>query len=122
MAHYISCMGIAPLMGRSAELAIANTQEFCRQLERAYKIKPEVKRVIDWDDRDGWYGFRLKFGDRTCDLMMPGCSVENVQGEAIGSKRIFVNGGSWLWRFALSEAGEILLEIEGYARNESDRP
>ena len=66
-------------------------------------------------DKNGRYGFILRRNDCECIIEMPGLPVEQVRYiKAPGQKiydfpRLYVDGSSWVWRFALSDAKRALM-------------
>jgi hypothetical protein len=62
------------------------------------------------DGEDGRFAYVLRLGDRTCTIDMPGLPTENVrfldsEGQNIWHfPRLYVQGSSWVWKFALPTA------------------
>lgn len=55
-------------------------------------------------DDGGRYGFVLKKegSDKEIDIDMPGCDPDLMQrGEPLVSPRLYVDGSSWLWQYAI---------------------
>lgn len=116
---FMGTAGFGAIPGATEERAIANIQEFVTQLQIEAPV--EIERLSK-DDEDGWYGFRLVAGNRTCHVLMPGVGAENVQykdepGQHVKNFwRVYVDGGGWLWFLGLEEARTALTGSE-----ESDR-
>lgn len=54
-------------------------------------------------DNDGWFGFDFKFNGKVVEVDIPGDDPDTVRkGEAWVSRRLYVNGSSWLYGFALN--------------------
>ena len=110
--------GTGYVAGAHAHDARANVRAFRRELELAM---PHV--VIDrWprdDDGDGRYGFVLRRGARAVSVSMPGLPLDRVAlrpgVSAWGFPRLYVDGSSWLWPFALSCARDALIDHDGAA-------
>lgn len=61
------------------------------------------------DDQNGRYGFTIMLEDRRVDIQMPGIDPEVTRkSKPWESPRLYVDGSSWLWEFALGAAREIL--------------
>ena len=57
-------------------------------------------------DSDGYYRFTLEVGGRHVPVDMPGCDPDLTRaGEPWESPRLFVDGSSWLWEYALDACG-----------------
>lgn len=57
----------------------------------------------------GYYAFRLSAGEYACTVDVPGVDPDTVQlGKPWRSSRLYVNGSSWLWGFALGFAADAL--------------
>lgn len=80
--------------------------------EDGYKISRDAKR-----DSNGWYGFIVtKDGKHPLDVDIPGCDPERTQkGEPWVSPRLYVDGSSWLWGYAL---GFVTDHFEEYQNQE----
>jgi hypothetical protein len=56
-------------------------------------------------DSDGRFGFDICIGDRHVEVDMPGCDPEVVrESRPFFSPRLYVNGSSWLWGYAVDSA------------------
>lgn len=61
-----------------------------------------VKRRKEGDDDRGWYAFTFYKGDRKSEVDIPGIDPEIVvKGQPFVSPRLYVNGSSWLYGYAL---------------------
>lgn len=66
-----------------------------------------LKRDKSRDDKDGWYGFVLTAGKTSVDVDIPGDDPDNVmKGEPWVSRRLYVDGSSWLWGYAIGIIAE----------------
>lgn len=60
-------------------------------------------------DGDGWFGFKLLRGRRSCIVAMPGLSLDHTRNHPEGfGQRLYVDGNSWWWHFALNTANRAL--------------
>jgi hypothetical protein len=73
---------------------------------------PKVEISSGISCRDGRWSFRLKHGSRSCVVHMPGCGEKHVRffGNLpdMWTPRLYVDGDSWLWPFAVDTVREIL--------------
>jgi hypothetical protein len=57
-------------------------------------------------DRGGRYAFRVQYAGREAEVRMPGLPLEAVRYQAGGNPwhfpRLYVNGSSWLWAYAVT--------------------
>lgn len=54
------------------------------------------------DSEDGWYGFKFKGAGGSIDVTIPGINPDIVRmGEPWKSPRLYVDGSSWLYGYAL---------------------
>jgi hypothetical protein len=98
--------GTGPVEGATEEHAVANIE----QLLRDAGFEPsEVKMArCPEDDEDGRFTFLLYWKcARFCTVDMPGLPLERVRylgkpQDPWQFPRLYVDGGSWLWCFALS--------------------
>ena len=64
---------------------------------------------------DGYCKFRLHRWLRTCDVSMPGFSIERVRYLGLANQniwqfpRLYIDGSSWVWKFAIGIARERLI-------------
>lgn len=62
----------------------------------------QLRRDTTSDDEDGWYGFKLVSGGTTVDIAVPGDNPEEVmQSTPFTSRRLYVDGSSWLFGYAM---------------------
>lgn len=55
------------------------------------------------DDGDGWYGFEFRRSGRLACVLIPGDDPDQVcEGRPWVSRRLYVEGSSWLYGYALS--------------------
>ena len=61
----------------------------------------------------GRFSFVLTLDDRSTTIDMPGCDPEKTAASRPWySPRLYVDGSSWLWRFAVNQAIEALIYSE----------
>jgi hypothetical protein len=94
--------GTGPVDGKKA-LARAAAEAFRADLGvDGITIKPKGK---EWDGR--WdFEFSTQMG--RCEVSMPGVSVDVLKGDVMRAPRLYVDGSSWWWKFALNIARDIL--------------
>ncbi len=105
-------MGTQAMCDTSPKLAKVGIAQFVEDLDIAkVKVKRDKK-----GDNDGWYGFTLKSKHAKISVLMPGLPLDYMRPapgaskESIGFQRLYVEGNSWLWRFALEIARKRLAE------------
>lgn len=63
-------------------------------------------RNEDRDDDKGWFGFTFNLGKKEVEVDIPGIEPQIVEAsEPWKSPRLYVNGSSWLWGYALGFIG-----------------
>lgn len=102
--------GTGPIDGATFENAEANVREFIRDLNIKHVIDIERRSDLDCDGR---FGFVLYFGlETSVAIQMPGLPLEQVRcrlgDNAWRFPRLYVDGNSWLWPYALSIAEDKL--------------
>lgn len=88
-----------------AEATIGNAEENLLQLIKDSGQNGIIYKRIPKNDRDGRFSFVLRSNehDFTIDVDMPGCDLEKVRASKLFySPRLYVDGSSWLWDFALT--------------------
>jgi hypothetical protein len=107
--------GTGPIDSRClARTAWKNIRAFRRDL--AFKDPTvTIERSAENDDGQGRYGFTLKRGKRECDVEMPGLDIRRVRyvsqdQNPFNFPRLYVDGSSWLWEFAISNARSALFD------------
>jgi hypothetical protein len=102
--------GSGPVDGGSYEQAHANALELAREAN----VDPD-NACCEWrvhvastaPEEDGRFAFELQNhgGDQRVDVLMPGLPLERVRFAAgqnpFAFPRIYVDGNSWLWPFAV---------------------
>lgn len=110
--------GTGPVERAYAKEAWKNIRAFRRDLGFT-NPRVTIERVADWDEGDGRYGFRLVRGIRSCEVDMPGWPLERVRWMRRPEQniwhfpRLYVEGSSWVWFYALSEAQRTLRDHDG---------
>ncbi|MET7776293.1 hypothetical protein ABZU94_10550 [Streptomyces mirabilis] len=101
--------GSGPVREATEEHAAINITVFGDDLRRAGLDVRSADRIPANDYGDGRYAFELAMADgRTIEIQMPGLPVERVRyvGEDDQNiwdfPRLYVDGSSWVWKFALS--------------------
>lgn len=101
--------GTGPVEGATEEHAAINITVFSDDLRRAGLDVHACNRKPDRDGRDGRFAFELVMADgRSIEIQMPGLPVEKVRfmdgdGQNIWNfPRLYVDGSSYVWEFALS--------------------
>lgn len=101
--------GTGPLENASEAKATENIAQFCYDIMDgiAYERAPE-------EDSEGRFGYRLTLEGRSCVVEMPGIDTDKVRwldkpGQNIWDfPRLYVDGSSWVWGFAVGMAGDKL--------------
>lgn len=103
--HVIINPGAGPVPGATLEHAEENLRHFLTDLggEHVHSV-----RIPDLDE-DGRFGFLIWQGQRCHEIEMPGLPIEHVRYLGDGQNiwaypRLYVDGGSWVWKFALGVA------------------
>ena len=115
MTFVISNPGTGPVDGSSAHNARRNIGAFCRELRLgAPHIRVERRES---GDHGGRYDFVLHRGIRSTEVSMPGLPLDRVAlrpgDNAWHFPRLYVDGSSWLWPYALNMARSDLLDHDG---------
>lgn len=102
--------GAEPVEDATEANAIQSIEQFLIALQLQGGLEQlEYDRRSDLD-RDGRYGFCLFFAEDSwyrpsVNVLMPGCDPDLTQaGIPWRSPRLYVNGGRWLWGYALDIA------------------
>ncbi len=93
--------GAGPVEEHNLDDATASIEELCKQL------KPDFKEEITWEleneeDNNGRYEFYVTTPLKTHEVSMPGLPPDKMQLGPFRSPRLYVDGSSWLWEFALN--------------------
>ena len=106
--------GSGPVEGATEEHAQANIRHFltdCDDGERADRWR--AVRYADGDlEGEGRYSFLLWRNNRCHLVAMPGLPLDQVRYIGEGDQRIgdfprlYVDGSSWIWKFALGRFGD----------------
>jgi hypothetical protein len=92
---------------------LENALYIAKELAKLYKEEvPTLKlKRNEKNDYGGWYGFILTDGNKSVEVDIPGDNPETVmKGEPFKSRRLYVDGSSWLWGYALGSIDGILLD------------
>ena len=91
----------------SADATLSNAQEVASRI--LADIGADSVEYLADRDRDGWFGFTFKAGDKSVEVDIPGDDPDTVcEGRPWVSRRLYVDGSSWLYCFAVSIAAERL--------------
>lgn len=102
--------GTGPVAEANVEQATKNMATFVADVKEKYGITYvfEKMQVDSEDESDGRFGFTLRAPQaREHEVWMPGIELERVRylGEPQNPwefPRLYVDGSSWLWKFAVS--------------------
>lgn len=101
--------GSGPVPEATEQHAAGNMAVFADDLRTAGHGVDTFTRHADADYGDGRYAYTLTMDDgRSIEIQMPGLPVDRVRfmsedGQNIWDfPRLYVDGGSWIWQFALS--------------------
>jgi hypothetical protein len=103
VVRFIVNPGTGPVQAHSLEHAEANMTAFAADLGGG-SFSSFGK------EEEGRYLFTLHYEGRRVEIWMPGCPLESVRytGEPDQNiwdfPRLYVNGNSWVWKFALNSA------------------
>lgn len=106
--------GTGPVENANADEARRNVAQFVAELGLT-GVRIRRARKIDYGD--GRYAFWLSLDGRRCEIQMPGLPLERVRyldrpQNPWHYPRLYVDGSSWLWCFALNCAKGALLGEE----------
>lgn len=101
--------GSGPVEGTSLRAAAVTIRRFVTDL-RLKGVTVTRKPSLDGDGR---FGFVLRHGGRETEIEMPGLPVKQVRYVSDKQNiwdypRLYVDGSSWVWRYALNSAREAL--------------
>jgi len=100
--------------GGDAETATANIRAFVKEAAPGASVIRCARQDYDASMGDGRFAFILKYNDLQCEIQMPGLPLGRVRflgtdgQNAWGFPRLYVDGNSWLWCFAVMQAREAL--------------
>jgi len=100
-------MGQDPASSAALRLAESAMEIFCEDLRQAGSSVAAVSRAPGSDDSTGRFGFAILLADGTVhQIQMPGRTLQQVRylgppHHAGAYPRLYVNGSSWLWLFAV---------------------
>lgn len=98
--------GTEPVAGATEENAAANMEAFAADLRERGMEVTAIERHPSNDRGSGRFGFELVFADGTgTEIDMPGLSLDQVRflgGNSRSFPRLYVDGSSWLWLYALN--------------------
>jgi hypothetical protein len=108
--------GTGPVDG-TASNARRNIGAFCRELAlRSPHVRIERR---SGGGREGRYDYVIRRGIRSTSVEMPGLPLDRVAirpgGNAWHFPRLYIDGSSWLWPYALETARSALLDYDGSA-------
>jgi len=113
MVNVIINPGSGPVLNSSQENAIENIKHFI--LDNGVENVAWV-RISEQDYGEGRYAFLL-WKDNVCyEIQMPGIPLEKVRYMGSGDQniwdfpRLYVDGSSWVWKFALGLSFEVEAE------------
>lgn len=104
--------GSGPVEGATRENALGNLTYFFHDLEEQGKVVGEVTTGLRELDDDGRLRVEAVIDGRMHEIDMPGLPVEQVRYLGHDNQniwdfpRLYVDGSSWLWMFALGVCGE----------------
>ena len=103
--------GTGPVEGTRNQ-AKKNMQQFLQDLQL-----PKATMRFIREEEDGRFTFHIKKGDHVCEVEMPGLPIEQVRWIDDPDQniwhfpRLYVDGSSWVWHYALSAARDRLLGV-----------
>mgnify|MGYP001585291590 CR=1 FL=1 len=102
--------GSGPVASATSDNATCNMGVFTDDLRaNGIDVDTFIRRAAS-DYGDGRYAYEISFADgRTVEVQMPGLPVEQVRWLAEPDQniwdfpRLYVDGNSWVWKYALSQ-------------------
>jgi hypothetical protein len=115
MSMVIINPGAGPVDGATEENAINNIKHFVTDCD---KLDLSWVRVPGLDYGEGRYAFLVWRGQRCHEIQMPGLPLERVRYTSDEQNiwdfpRLYVDGSSWVWKFAVLSDGEDWEEWKG---------
>lgn len=114
MTGFIINPGTGPVRGGVGEVtrkrADANMRAFLRDLGLTGRVRWYRHGPIE----SGRYDYRIEYRGKHADVSMPGCALERVRFTGAATEniwnflRLYVNGNSWIWKYALEVTREDL--------------
>lgn len=103
--------GTEPLPLATEERAIANMAVFVEDLANEAHTAKSHERTPEKDYGEGRFAFTVWRDDgREFEVQMPGIPLERLRGDASSNafafQRLYVDGDSWLWGYAVATVGE----------------
>lgn len=98
--------GSGPVEGATYDHAFSNLEVFCRDLIAQDKVIGEIRDPGNPPD-DGRYYFEVEVDGVYHEIEMPGIPIDQVRwmGEPEQNiwdfPRLYIDGSSWIWKFAL---------------------
>jgi hypothetical protein len=104
---YLINAGTGVVADASEAQAVENIAAFVTELALE---GVEIIRRNKQRDEGGRFHFKLVLGTRKASVLMPGASLATVRDErSIFQPRLYVNGSSWWWPYAISVTRATLL-------------
>lgn len=100
MTTFIINPGTEARAGHTLANAVKVANCLCRDVSVP---RSAIKRNASADRKGGFYGFVLKHQDRTIEIDIPGDDPKTtLKGRPFESRRLYVDGSSWLYGYAVS--------------------
>lgn len=96
--------GAGPVESATLDQAIANMLVFVLAL----KLPGEVSSDRGTRDEGGRFEFSIQHRDRSISVLMPGVSLEVLRSRDGFAPRLYVDGNSWYWNFAVAVVRDAL--------------
>lgn len=109
---------VNPGTGKCINATIENAQKNIEQFVNDLNLEVEITRAESADYGDGRFAFILKHGKNSVEIQMPGLPSEQVQYRNAENQniwhfpRLYVDGSSWVWCFAIGVAYDYLTGSE----------
>lgn len=106
--------GTGPVHNTNEVDAFFNVTRLCEDAGVLDQMIEKPQRRPDHEDGDGRYTYEVRLGDRVCEIAMPGLALGEVRfmgepGQDIWDfPRLYVNGSSWVWRYAINSVRRAL--------------
>jgi hypothetical protein len=106
--NFIINPGAGPVEGATRENAEANMRQLLADANAANGTFELVRA-----DSNGRFKFTAKLGEHECEVDMPGLPLNQVRSDdLLRIPRLYVNGSSWFWGYAVGFVGDALHGVE----------
>lgn len=108
MAYAIINPGFGPVLRATKKQAMANMRHFVRQVNVPGLETEDLRSPKGGDE--GRYSWCIRLGNRHMVVDMPGVKLTMSRSWKMGEPRIYVDGSSWQWPFAVEIVQEEMVK------------